>query len=73
MMEIIDFSLVEADDEYLDHLGSARPPILADGLSVELLAWRSTVDAVPIGELVSLPVAVSIVLAAIERRRGECA
>jgi hypothetical protein len=67
----IDFSLVHADDEFLDALGSPdRSRDFADDRLAELLlSWRHDVDAEPIGELVEPKLAVATVRAARARQR----
>ena len=71
----IDFSLVHADDEFLDVLGAAQPDqdgtFADDKLAALLLSWRHDVDAEPIHELVDPKLAVATVQAArIRQRRG---
>jgi hypothetical protein len=73
--DAIDFSLVHADDEFLDALGAAEPDadrqFADDRLAALLLSWRHDVDAEPIGELVDPKLAVVTVHAArIRQRRG---
>lgn len=73
-MEFVDFSLVHADDAYLDDIGGAEPDEPIDELAALLLSWRTTVDAEPIHELVETQLAIAIVWDALARReRGECA
>lgn len=72
--EAIDFSLVHADDAFLDALGSARPRVPEprgddDRLAELLLSWRRDVDSEPIGELVDGKLAVMTVNAARMRSR----
>jgi hypothetical protein len=71
----IDFSLVHADDAFLDALGAAQPDqdgsFADDKLAALLLSWRNDVDAEPIHELVDPKLAVATVQAArIRQRRG---
>lgn len=74
--DAIDFSLVHADDAFLDALGAAHAErngsFADDRLAELLLAWRNDVDAEPITEdLVDPKLAVATVQAArIRRRRG---
>lgn len=72
--DAIDFSLVHADDAFLDALGGAHPDgsFADDRLAQLLLAWRNDVDAEPITEdLVDPKLAVATVRAAkIRQRRG---
>jgi hypothetical protein len=71
--DAIDFSLVHADDEFLDALGSPEPGRSAtfadDRLAALLLSWRDDVDAEPIGNLVEPKLAVATVRAARARQR----
>jgi hypothetical protein len=71
----IDFSLVHADDAFLDALGAAHPDrddtLADDKLAALLISWRQDVDAEPIGDLVDPKLAVATVQAArIRQRRG---
>lgn len=73
--EAIDFSLVHADDEFLDALGAVEADqdrdFADDRLAALLLAWRNDVDSEPITELVDPKLAVATVHAArIRQRRG---
>jgi anti-sigma-D factor RsdA-like protein len=73
--DAIDFSLVHADDAFLDALGAAQPDqdgtFADDKLAALLLSWRHDVDAEPIHELVDPKLAVATVQAArIRQRRG---
>jgi hypothetical protein len=73
--EAIDFSLVHADDEFLDALGAAQPDpdgtFADDRLAALLLSWRHDVDAEPIRNLVEPKLAVATVRAArAKQRRG---
>jgi hypothetical protein len=73
--EAIDFSLVHADDEFLDALGAAQPDqngeFADDKRAALLLSWRHDVDDEPIPELVDPKLAVVTVQAArIRQRRG---
>lgn len=66
--EVIDFSLVHADDAWIEDLGSVEGPdpwvIRRDELAEVLLSWRRDVDAVPIPDLMSQKQAVAVVEAA---------
>lgn len=67
----VDFSLVHADDEYLDALGAGRPDadrFGGDEIAALLLAWRDAVDAEPIHQLVALDLAVATLRAAMRRQ-----
>jgi hypothetical protein len=71
----IDFSLVHADDAFLDALGGAQPDqdgsFADDQLAALLLSWRNDVDSEPIHELVEPKLAVATVHAArVRQRRG---
>jgi hypothetical protein len=69
----VDFSLVHADDEFLDALGAAQPDpdgtFADDRLAALLLSWRHDVDAEPIGNLVEPKLAVATVQAARAKQR----
>src|SRR5436190_11600988 len=69
----IDFSLVHADDEFLDALGATDPDpggnFADDRLAALLLAWRDDVDAEPIGNLIEPKLAMATVQAARARQR----
>lgn len=69
----IDFSLVHADDAFLDALGAAEPDptgeFADDRLAELLLSWRRDVDAEPITDLVEPKLAVDTVQAARIRQR----
>lgn len=74
--DAIDFSLVHADDAFLDALGAAirgETPVESDVRDDELAAllssWRDDVDAEPIKELVDTKYAVATVISARARRR----
>jgi hypothetical protein len=71
--DAIDFSLVHADDAFLDALGAAEPApestFADDRLAALLLSWREDVDAEPIGNLVEPKLAVATVQAARARQR----
>jgi hypothetical protein len=71
--EAIDFSLVHADDAFLDALGAAEPDQAGayadDRLAALLLSWRDDVDAEPITNLVEPKLAVATVRAARARQR----
>ncbi len=68
-----DLSLVHADDEYLDLLGTANLTdpggVPDDELSRLLLSWRRDVDTEPIGDLVDEQLATVTVQAARLRRK----
>jgi hypothetical protein len=73
--DVIDFSLVHADDAFLDALGGARPDkhgeFADDKLAELLLSWRHDVDSEPMHELVDPKLAVMTVHAArVRQRRG---
>ncbi|MFL6143338.1 MAG: anti-sigma-D factor RsdA [Labedaea sp.] len=73
--DAIDFSLVHADDEFLDALGATDPDpdgsFADDRLAALLLSWRHDVDAEPIGNLVEPKLAMATVQAArAHQRRG---
>ncbi|HET9142044.1 anti-sigma-D factor RsdA [Actinophytocola sp.] len=71
--EPVDFSLVNADDEFLDALGAGQPDpagrFTDDRLAALLLSWRQDVDAEPIANLVEPKLAVATVQAARARQR----
>ncbi|HEU5475984.1 MAG TPA: anti-sigma-D factor RsdA [Actinophytocola sp.] len=71
--DAIDFSLVHADDEFLDALGGGQPDpdgrFADDRLAALLLSWRQDVDAEPIANLVEPKLAVATVQAARTRQR----
>ncbi|MGH3864335.1 anti-sigma-D factor RsdA [Actinokineospora sp.] len=74
--DAIDFSLVHADDAFLDALGGAirgevpdETSVRDDELAALLSSWRDDVDAEPIKELVDTKYAVATVIAAKARNR----
>jgi hypothetical protein len=71
--DAVDFSLVHADDEFLDALGAGQPDpdgrFADDRLAALLLSWREDVDAEPIANLVEPKLAVATVRAARARQR----
>ncbi|MBC6446282.1 anti-sigma-D factor RsdA [Actinokineospora xionganensis] len=74
--DAIDFSLVHADDAFLDALGAAirgetpdETSVRDDELAALLSSWRDDVDAEPIRELVDTKYAVATVIAAKARSR----